>query len=90
MVKEGFGNWFAEACVPGRAHGLRKALAVKVAEAGATSAEMDALFAWRGSGMSSLYTRKANRQKLAGAALDRLGDENEKGAVYPLKQKKIP
>src|SRR5271154_2101472 len=40
MVKEGFGNWFGEACraagVPGSAHGLRKALAARVAESGAT------------------------------------------------------
>ena len=77
MVKEGFGNWFAEVCaaagVPGRAHGLRKALSVKVAEHGATDAELDALLGWSGGGMSSLYTRKASRQKLAASALARLG-----------------
>jgi integrase len=77
MVKEGFGNWFAEVCtaagVPGRAHGLRKALSVKVAEHGATDAELDALLGWSGGGMSSLYTRKASRQKLAASALSRLG-----------------
>ena len=77
MVKEGFGNWFAEICaaagVPGRAHGLRKALSVKVAEHGATDAELDALLGWSGGGMSSLYTRKASRQKLAASALSRLG-----------------
>jgi integrase len=77
MVKEGFGNWFAEICaaagVPGRAHGLRKALSVKVAEHGATDAELDALLGWSGGGMASLYTRKASRQKLAAAALSRLG-----------------
>jgi integrase len=77
MVKEGFGNWFADACVaadvPGRAHGLRKALSVKVAEHGATDAELDALLGWSGGGMASLYTRKASRQKLAASALSRLG-----------------
>jgi len=77
MVKEGFGNWFAEICaaagVPGRAHGLRKALTVKVAEHGATDAELDALLGWSGGGMASLYTRKASRQKLAASALSRLG-----------------
>ncbi len=77
MVKEGFGNWFAEICaaagVPGRAHGLRKALSVKVAEHGATDAELDALLGWSGGGMASLYTRKASRQKLAASALSRLG-----------------
>ena len=77
FVKEAFGNWFAEICiaagVPGRAHGLRKALSVKVAEHGATDAELDALLGWSGGGMSSLYTRKASRQKLAASALARLG-----------------
>jgi integrase len=77
MVKEGFGNWFGEACraagVPGSAHGLRKALAARVAESGATQSELDALFAWSGGGMSSLYTRKASREKLAESALARLG-----------------
>lgn len=88
MVKEGFGNWFGEVCratgVPGRAHGLRKALAGRLAEAGATVAELDALFAWRGGGMASYYTRKASREKLALAAMARLGDGNESGAVYAL------
>jgi integrase len=77
FVKESFGNWFAEICaaagVPGRAHGLRKALSVKVAEHGATDAELDALLGWSGGGMASLYTRKASRAKLAAAALARLG-----------------
>ena len=77
MVKEGFGNWFGEACraagVPGSAHGLRKALAAKVAKSGATQSELDALFAWSGGGMASLYTRKASRERLAEAALSRLG-----------------
>jgi len=76
FVKEAFGNWFGEACraagVPGSAHGLRKALAAKVAESGATQSELDALFAWSGGGMASLYTRKASRERLAEAALSRL------------------
>ena len=77
MGKEGFGNWFGEACraagVPGSAHGLRKALTIRLAEAGATPAEMDALLGWSGGGMSSLYARKASRETLSRAALERLG-----------------
>ena len=84
MTKEGFGNWFGDVCratgVPGRAHGLRKALASRLAEAGATVAELDALFAWSGGGMASLYTRKASREKLALAAIARLHEKNEPGA----------
>lgn len=69
MSKEGFGNWFAEACiaagVPGRAHGLRKAGATRAANRGASDAQLDAIFGWSGRGMAALYTKKANRQKLA-------------------------
>jgi integrase len=73
MVKDGFGSFFAEACkqagVPGRAHGLRKALAVKLAEAGASPLEIGAIL---GNDMGAFYARKANRGKLAAAALSRL------------------
>lgn len=69
MTKEGFGNWFAEACiaagVPGRAHGLRKAGATRAANRGASDAQLDAIFGWSGRGMAALYTKKANRQRLA-------------------------
>jgi integrase len=83
MSKESFGNWFREACekagCPGSAHGLRKALATRLANDGATSHELEALFGWRGGGMASLYTRKANRTKLAGSAMDKLST-SERGA----------
>lgn len=77
-TKESFGNWFREACreagVPGTAHGLRKAAAVRLAESGASEHELEAVFGWRGGGMASLYTRKARREETgvrAGAALER-------------------
>jgi integrase len=68
--KESFGTWFKKACkaagVPGSAHGLRKAGAVRAAEAGATEAQLNALFGWReGSRESATYTRKARRSVLA-------------------------
>jgi integrase len=73
MVKEGFGNWFGDACraagVPGSAHGLRKALAIKLALAGAADREIGAIL---GNEMASLYARKASVPKLSDAALDRL------------------
>lgn len=72
MTKESFGNWFAEACiaagVPGRAHGLRKAGATRAANRGASDAQLDAIFGWSGRGMAALYTKKANRQRLAEGA----------------------
>jgi len=73
MVKEAFGNWFGEACreagVPGSAHGLRKALAIKLALAGAADREIGAIL---GNEMASLYARKASVPLLSDAALARL------------------
>ena len=74
MVKDSFGNWFSGVCaaagVPGRAHGLRKALAVKLAENGATDSEIEAVL---GNQMASLYRRRASDKRLASTALKRLG-----------------
>jgi integrase len=81
MAKESFGNWFRQACkeaaVPGSAHGLRKAGATRAADNGATEAQLEALFGWRGGGMASLYTRQANRAKLARDAAIMLLPERE-------------
>ncbi len=69
FVKESFGNWFRKACsdagCPGSAHGLRKAGATRAAENGATDRQMMALFGWTTPKMASLYTRAADRKKLA-------------------------
>src|SRR5262249_21668184 len=70
FVKEAFGNAFSEACrlagVKKSAHGVRKIGATRAAENQATEAELDALFGWRrGSGMSAVYTRGAERARLA-------------------------
>lgn len=72
--KESFGNWFRKACraagVPGSSHGLRKLAAVRMAEAGATEAELNAVFGWSdGSGESATYIRKASRKKLSRAGM---------------------
>ena len=77
LTKEAFGNLFREACkaagVPGSAHGLRKARATYAADHGATEAELDAMFGWRrGSGMSAVYTREADRERLAASAAQKL------------------
>jgi integrase len=70
MKKESFGNWFAEVCdltgVPGRAHGLRKCGATRAANNGATDAQLEAMFGWkRGSKEAAVYTRQADRARLA-------------------------
>lgn len=65
----GFGNWFADRCreakVPGRAHGLRKAAAIRQALYGATAPELMAWFGWKTIGEAQRYIEEANRIKLA-------------------------
>lgn len=82
LTKESFGNLFRAACdaagLKGRtAHGLRKADATRHAEAGATVAELEGRYGWSGGGMASLYTRSANRKRLALAAAERLQNEKK-------------
>lgn len=81
LTKESFGNLFRNACklagVPGSAHGLRKARATYYADNGATEAELDSLFGWkRGSGMSRVYTAKADRERLAQSAAEKLEERS--------------
>jgi len=51
--------------VPGSAHGVRKIAATRAANAGATVAQLEAIFGWQGGTMAALYTRAADRQRLA-------------------------
>jgi integrase len=69
LTKESFGNLFKAACVKAgvdgkSAHGLRKIGATRAANNGATVAQLEALFGWRGGGMAALYTRSADRARL--------------------------
>lgn len=65
----GFGNWFADRCreagVPGRAHGLRKASAIRHALNGATAPELMAWHGWKTIGEAQRYIEEANRIRLA-------------------------
>lgn len=76
MRKEALGNWFREAAVSagvdGNCHGLRKAAATRLAEAGATIHELNAVFGWSGTSMASHYTLAANRKTLADSAAKKL------------------
>ncbi|MEP3429457.1 MAG: integrase [Roseibium sp.] len=60
-----FRKWCDEAGVTKSIHGIRKFNAEVVAEGGATESEMMALFGWQTADMATLYSRKANRGKLA-------------------------
>jgi integrase len=77
LTKESFGNLFRDACresgVPGSAHGVRKIAATRAANAGATVAQLEAIFGWQGGAMASLYTRAADRRRLSIEAMHKLG-----------------
>ena len=80
LAKESFGNLFRKACnaagLRGRsAHGLRKAAATRAANAGATVAELEAIFGWSGGSMAALYTRAADRRRLAKGAMHKLAND---------------
>jgi integrase len=82
MTKESFGNWFKDACkaagVLGSAHGLRKAGATRAANNGATVAQLEAIYSWSGGKMASLYTRYADRVRLAREAMHKLSIDETK------------
>jgi integrase len=67
LTKESFGNLFKDACraagVPGSAHGVRKIAATRAADAGATEAQLMAIFGWTDPKMAAHYTRTANRKR---------------------------
>jgi integrase len=79
LAKQSFSNDFAIACraagVPGSPHGVRKIAATRAANAGATVAELEAIFGWSGGKMAALYTRAADRQRLAKRAMHKLAEQ---------------
>jgi integrase len=87
LTKESFGNEFREACraarVSGSAHGVRKIAATRAALAGATVAQLEAIFGWSGGRMASLYTRFADRQRLATEAMHKLANTNMLATSIP-------
>jgi integrase len=80
FTKESFGNAFKDACraagISDRsAHGLRKIAATRAAERGATEEQLKAIFGWTTGRMASLYTRSANRRRLAIQAMHMLAND---------------
>jgi integrase len=90
LSKESFGNLFRNACraanVPGSAHGVRKIAATRAANAGATVAQLEAIFGWQGGTMSALYTRAADRRRLSIEAMSKLENAKRTSIVAPLYQ----
>jgi integrase len=77
FAKESLGTIFKEACraagiMDKSAHGLRKAAATRAADNGATPHELMAIFGWTDIKEAELYTRNANRKRLAAGAMRKL------------------
>ncbi len=68
MKPESFTNWFRDACqkagVPGSAHGLRKAAATRLAEAGASEKTLQAVFGWTSPKQAQNYTKAADTRHM--------------------------
>lgn len=74
-----FGGWFRRACDDAglkhcSAHGLRKAGATIAANAGATPHELMAMYGWTRLAMAEIYTREADRKRLARGAAERIAN----------------
>jgi integrase len=77
FAKEALGNAFKDACKAAgiankSAHGLRKAAATRAADNGATAHELMAIFGWKDIKEAEIYTRAADRKKLASQAMEKL------------------
>lgn len=73
----GFGNWFRDVCDAAglrgiSAHGLRKAAATRLAEAGCTDHQIMAWGGWTSIKEVQRYTVAANRKRLAQTAAEKL------------------
>ena len=72
---DGFGSkmkqWTQEAGLPGRcaSHGLRKALAARLAEGGATDEQIASILGHSDTRSTKTYTRSADQKRLAEAAM---------------------
>lgn len=75
---QSFGNWFKARCREAElpehctAHGLRKAGATIAANEGASAKELMAMFGWTRMEMAELYTKEADKMRLARAASERI------------------
>ncbi len=85
----GFGNWFRKRCDEAglhhcSAHGLRKAGATTAADQGATEHQLMAIYGWNDPKQAALYTRRANRKKLAGDAMHLVVPGRKENGSVPL------
>lgn len=89
---ETLGNWFrdrcAEANVPGSLHGLRKAGATRLADAGASEWEIASYLAHTDTKQAATYTKKANRSKLADSGFAKLANVSNLSEALDRKERK--
>jgi integrase len=88
LVKEAFGNLFRRACnlagIKGKsAHGVRKIGATTAANNGATVAQLEAIFGWKGGRMASHYTQTADRRRNARDGIGKLLNDERTSIPAP-------
>ena len=88
MAKKTFSHAFARAALKAgirgkSAHGLRKLGATRAANAGATTAQLKSIFGWTSDRMPELYTRTADRRRLAMESMSKLANEKPTSIVAP-------
>jgi integrase len=88
FTSPGFGNWFRERCNEAElprcsAHGLRKAAARRLAEAGCTEHEIASITGHRSLKEIVRYTRAADQKKLATSAMDKVKTRTSIGKLVP-------
>lgn len=89
FTANGLGNKFRDWCDDAHLthcsmHGLRKAGATIAADNGATDSELMAIFGWTTKKQTEVYTRNANRKRLAGRAAHKLIPEQTEAEIVPL------
>lgn len=75
-----FANWFKAQCVEAglphcSAHGLRKIGATLSADAGSSERELMAMYGWENTATASVYTKQADKKRLARSAAERIANE---------------
>ena len=83
FTSAGFGNWFRDRCLEAglpncTAHGLRKALARRAADLGATQQELKAVGQWSSDSIVATYVAGAEQRALADAAIAKVLSNHEK------------
>ena len=74
----GFGNWMRRQCdragLPEcSSHGLRKLIATRLAEAGCGENQISAILGWANNKQAALYTKAANKERMARAGMKAIG-----------------